>query len=30
MKEFNLRRLMDSCCVDIDNEYYDELIINVN
>ena len=25
MKEFNLRRLMDSCCVTIDNEYYDEL-----
>ena len=25
MKEFNLNRLMDSCCVNIDNEYYDEL-----
>tara|TARA_Y100000593_G_scaffold88103_1_gene169799 strand:- start:2117 stop:2338 length:222 start_codon:yes stop_codon:yes gene_type:complete len=25
MKEFNLRRLMDNCCVTIDNEYYDEL-----
>lgn len=26
MKEFNLNRLMDSCCVNIDNEYYDELM----
>ncbi len=25
MKEFNLNRLMMSCCVDIDNEYYNEL-----
>ena len=25
MKEFNLRRLMDSCCVTIDPDYYDEL-----
>jgi len=25
MKEMNLKRLMDSCCVDIDREYYDEL-----
>jgi len=25
MKEFNLNRLMDSCCVTIDIEYYDEL-----
>jgi|TARA_R110002012_G_C11192583_1_gene558681 hypothetical protein len=25
MKEFNLMRLMNSCCVTIDNEYYDEL-----
>jgi len=25
MKEFNLNRLMTSCCVDIDNEYYNEL-----
>tara|TARA_R100000808_G_C2126645_1_gene136765 strand:- start:636 stop:857 length:222 start_codon:yes stop_codon:yes gene_type:complete len=25
MKEFNLRRFMDNCCVTIDNEYYDEL-----
>jgi len=25
MKEFNLMRLMDSCCVTIDIEYYDEL-----
>ena len=25
MKEFNLMRLMDSCCVTIDSEYYDEL-----
>jgi hypothetical protein len=25
MKEFNLMRLMDSCCVTIDREYYDEL-----
>ena len=25
MKEFNLNRLMMSCCVDIDNEYYEEL-----
>ena len=25
MKEFNLMRLMDSCCVTIDTEYYDEL-----
>ena len=25
MKEFNLTRLMDSCCVTIDDEYYDEL-----
>jgi len=26
MKEFNLMRLMDSCCVTIDREYYDELM----
>lgn len=26
MKEFNLKRLMDSCCVTIDEEYYDELM----
>ncbi len=26
MKEFNLMRLMDSCCVTIDLEYYDELM----
>ena len=26
MKEFNLNRLMMSCCVDIDNEYYEELM----
>lgn len=26
MKEFNLKRLMDSCCVTIDPEYYDELM----
>tara|TARA_R100001244_G_scaffold44899_1_gene40667 strand:+ start:305 stop:526 length:222 start_codon:yes stop_codon:yes gene_type:complete len=25
MKEFNLMRLMDSCCITIDIEYYDEL-----
>ena len=25
MKEFNLMRLMDNCCVTIDVEYYDEL-----
>jgi len=25
MKEFNLGRLMDSCCVDINSEYYNEL-----
>ena len=25
MKEFNLNRLMMSCCVDIDDEYYEEL-----
>ena len=25
MKEFNLMRLMDSCCVTIDREYSDEL-----
>lgn len=25
MKEINLMRLMDSCCVTIDSEYYDEL-----
>lgn len=25
MKEFNLARLMDSCCVTIDGDYYDEL-----
>jgi len=25
MKEFNLNRLMMSCCVEIDNEYYNEL-----
>lgn len=25
MKEFNLGRLMDSCCVDISTDYYDEL-----
>ena len=25
MKEFNLGRLMDSCCVDIPTDYYDEL-----
>jgi hypothetical protein len=25
MKEFNLMRLMESCCVTIDTEYYDEL-----
>tara|TARA_R110000787_G_scaffold112885_1_gene221806 strand:+ start:81 stop:308 length:228 start_codon:yes stop_codon:yes gene_type:complete len=25
MKQFNLMRLMDSCCVTIDTEYYDEL-----
>ena len=26
MKQFNLMRLMDSCCVNIDDEYYDELM----
>lgn len=26
MKEFNLKRLMDGCCVTIDPEYYDELM----
>ena len=26
MKQFNLMRLMDSCCVDIDDEYYEELM----
>ena len=26
MKESNLNRLMMSCCVDIDNEYYEELM----
>ena len=26
MKEFNLNRLMMSCCVDIDDEYYKELM----
>tara|TARA_Y100000401_G_scaffold105973_1_gene99082 strand:+ start:48 stop:275 length:228 start_codon:yes stop_codon:yes gene_type:complete len=26
MKEFNLNRLMMSCCVDIDDEYYEELM----
>jgi hypothetical protein len=26
MKEYNLMRLMDSCCVTIDTEYYDELM----
>tara|TARA_R110002020_G_scaffold353254_1_gene566230 strand:+ start:312 stop:533 length:222 start_codon:yes stop_codon:yes gene_type:complete len=26
MKESNLMRLMDSCCVTIDTEYYDELM----
>jgi len=26
MKEFNLMRLMDSCCVTIDLDYYDELM----
>ena len=25
MKEFNLQRLMNSCCITIDPEYYDEL-----
>jgi len=25
MKEFNLGRLMDSCCVTISTDYYDEL-----
>jgi len=25
MKEFNLNRLMMSCCVNIDDEYYEEL-----
>lgn len=25
MKEFNLTRLMDACCVTIDEDYYDEL-----
>jgi hypothetical protein len=25
MKEFNLRRLMDSCYVNIDGDYYEEL-----
>lgn len=25
MKEFNLNRVMQSCCVEIDNDYYDEL-----
>lgn len=25
MKELNLMRLMDSCCVSIDKEYYDKL-----
>ena len=25
MKEFNLNRLMESCCITIDIEYYDEL-----
>lgn len=25
MKEINLKRLMDSCCVSIDEDYYDEL-----
>ena len=26
MKQFNLNRLMMSCCVNIDNEYYEELM----
>ena len=26
MKQFNLDRLMMSCCVDINNEYYEELM----
>ncbi len=26
MKEFNLMRLMDSCCVTIDPDYYNELM----
>ena len=26
MKQFNLDRLMMSCCVDIDDEYYEELM----
>jgi hypothetical protein len=26
MKQFNLDRLMMSCCVDIDNDYYEELM----
>jgi len=26
MKSFNLNRLMMSCCVDIDDEYYEELM----
>jgi len=26
MKQFNLNRLMMSCCVDIDDEYYEELM----
>lgn len=33
MKEFNLNRLMQSCCVEIDSEYYDELfdyLINID
>ena len=25
MKAFNLNRIMMSCCVDIDNEYFEEL-----
>ena len=25
MKKFNLSRLMDGCCVDIDKDYYEEL-----
>jgi len=25
MKDFNLNRIMMSCCVDIDDEYFDEL-----
>jgi hypothetical protein len=25
MRELNLRRLMDSCCVSIDEDYYEEL-----